>query len=101
MALHYVFLPRIQNHLDRFCEAYIRKPIRTANNRSPLQLWISGQMLDPRPYSDEVLHYDVHISENDYSGIFPNYCKGSNTLFKYEEVITVLLLQKCSLETQK
>jgi len=48
MALHSVYLPRIQLHMDKFREAVMRRPLRTEGNRTPLQLWISGQLLDPR-----------------------------------------------------
>ncbi|XP_055958592.1 uncharacterized protein LOC130013971 [Patella vulgata] len=46
-ALHYIFIPRIQKHLNEFREAFIRRSIRTANQKTPLQLWIDGQILDP------------------------------------------------------
>ncbi|XP_052809238.1 uncharacterized protein LOC128237692 [Mya arenaria] len=48
LALHLVFKPRIQQHLDNFREAIYHRPLRTERNKSPLQLWISGQMLDPK-----------------------------------------------------
>ena len=41
-ALHTVFLPKIQSHLDIFKEAWCNHPIRTAHNRTPHQLWILG-----------------------------------------------------------
>ena len=41
-CLHYVFQPRINSHLQQFHEVWNRKPIRTANNQSPVQLWYSG-----------------------------------------------------------
>ena len=41
-ALHVVFLPRIQNHLDCFREAWCRHPLRTEHNHTPHQLWILG-----------------------------------------------------------
>lgn len=47
-ALHFVFIPRIQEHLDKFRAAFMRRPLRTANYKTPLQLWISGQILDPK-----------------------------------------------------
>lgn len=56
-ALHFVFIPRIQEHLDKFRAAFIRRPLRTANYRTPLQLWISGQILDPRVHLREVSRY--------------------------------------------
>lgn len=54
-ALHYIYLPRIQQHLDMFRNAFIRRPLRTANNRTPLQLWISGLTIDPRTDLNMVL----------------------------------------------
>ena len=41
-ALHYVFVPRINNRLKVFQRAYSHHPLRTARNRSPLQMWMSG-----------------------------------------------------------
>ena len=46
-CLHYIFIPRIQDHLNKFSSAYIRKPIRTAGNQTPLQLFIQGQLNNP------------------------------------------------------
>ena len=37
LILHLVYLPMIQDHLDRFCSAVQRCPPRTENNRSPKQ----------------------------------------------------------------
>lgn len=41
-ALHYVFLPRINQQLHEFANAHARAPISTERNRTPEQLWISG-----------------------------------------------------------
>ncbi|XP_022294439.2 uncharacterized protein LOC111104661 isoform X3 [Crassostrea virginica] len=46
-ALHLVFKPKIQQHLDSFVEALIRRPLRSENSQTPMQLWIRGQALDP------------------------------------------------------
>jgi hypothetical protein len=45
-VLHFI-LPRMQLSLERLKETLKRRPLRTENNRSPLQLWVSGQHLDP------------------------------------------------------
>ena len=42
-ALHYIFLPRINNALDVFTEGWNRHSLRTANNFSPLQLFTEGR----------------------------------------------------------
>ena len=41
-CLHYVFIPRINQHLEHFINGWNDHPIRTARNRMPNQLWISG-----------------------------------------------------------
>lgn len=41
-GLHYTYVPRINQHLDTWREGYIRHRIRTAGNRSPMQLYILG-----------------------------------------------------------
>ena len=41
-ALHYVFLPRLNQRIAEFVDAHTRAPISTEHNKSPLQLWISG-----------------------------------------------------------
>jgi len=41
-ALHFVFLPRINQQLLSFKEAYCRHKLRTEQNHTPLQLWTRG-----------------------------------------------------------
>ena len=41
-ALHFVFIPRINQQLESFKSAYCRHRLRTEHNRTPLQLWIQG-----------------------------------------------------------
>lgn len=41
-CLHYVYKPRINRHLDTWKQGWIRHRIRTAGNRSPIQLYIMG-----------------------------------------------------------
>ena len=41
-ALHLVFLPIIQVHLDMFQQGWAHHSLRTENNKSPMQLWIMG-----------------------------------------------------------
>ena len=57
-ALHYVYIPLINQALCCFVEGWCHHKIRTENNRTPLQLWISGSMartesgLDDYPLSE-------------------------------------------------
>ena len=41
-CLHYVFLPIINEHLCNWKDAWIHHPIRTENNKTPFQLWVTG-----------------------------------------------------------
>ncbi len=41
-CLHFVFVKKINDALSRWIEGWIRHPLRTEHNHSPLQLWISG-----------------------------------------------------------
>ena len=41
-ALHYVYLPRINRHLDIWRAGYVRHRIRTADSRTAMQLYILG-----------------------------------------------------------
>jgi len=41
-AMHFVFVPRINRHLDMWRSGYIHHQIRTAGHRTPMQLYILG-----------------------------------------------------------
>ena len=41
-ALHFVFIPIIQQLLDLFKQGWAHHALRTEHNRTPFQLWISG-----------------------------------------------------------
>ena len=43
-ALHFVFLPRINQQLEGFKAAYCRHKLRTEHNLTPLQLWTRGAL---------------------------------------------------------
>ena len=43
-ALHLVYLPVIQDHLDKFKDSWCNHPNRTEHNRTPHQLWILGML---------------------------------------------------------
>ena len=42
VALHYVYIPRLQRSLDQFCAAYINHPLSSCHNFSPAQLFYTG-----------------------------------------------------------
>ena len=41
-ALHYVYIPRINRHIESWRQGYIQHRIRTAGNRTPMQLYTEG-----------------------------------------------------------
>ena len=47
VALHYVYLPRLNRALSSFASAWNNHPLRTENNWSPERIWVNG-MLDLR-----------------------------------------------------
>jgi hypothetical protein len=44
-ALHYVYIPRINRSLEEFTNSWNNHPIRTAQHKSPLQLFVAGAIL--------------------------------------------------------
>lgn len=43
-CLHFVFLPRINKHLQIWKDGWIRHKISTSENRTPMQLYIMGML---------------------------------------------------------
>lgn len=41
-CLHYVFVPRINQNLCEWKEAWINHPMSSANNKTPIQQWVQG-----------------------------------------------------------
>lgn len=41
-AIHFVFIPLINSHLEVFRNGWNKHKLRTENNRSPEELWLSG-----------------------------------------------------------
>ena len=59
-ALHYVFMPRINQHLETFSQAYSRHRVRTEGNHSLIQLWLQGMLTT----TDETAASGVYDFEN-------------------------------------
>ena len=86
-ALHYIFLPRINLHLQRFRDFYSQHRMRTAGNRSPLQLWTTGMasgsgdhaavqgiMEEPLVSHQVQLLFNVHTNEQEWLPVRVKYC---------------------------
>lgn len=41
-CLHYIFLPRINDALEAFMNAWNHHPVSSEGNLTPIQLWISA-----------------------------------------------------------
>jgi hypothetical protein len=41
-CLRFVYLPMLNNHLQIWKSSWVHHPLRTAGNKSPMQLWILG-----------------------------------------------------------
>jgi hypothetical protein len=66
MALHYIFTPIIQHHLNMFRLGWSYHKLRTEGNKSPIQLWIeSVQSTDE---SASTLHEDWATFGVDWEG---------------------------------
>lgn len=66
LALHYVFLPRIQDSLDHFRQAYIQHPISSASNQTPGQLWAAGLIRgieENRRWADELYQVIITVAQ--------------------------------------
>ena len=67
LALHYVFLPRMQRLLDRFTQPFNFHSVSTERNGTPRQLWASGclrNLNSPKAGIRDVLETDNSIPEN-------------------------------------
>ena len=54
-ALHYVFIPRINNCIAQFMHAWNHHPLRTERGMSPLQLWQRGMLSASPQWQQEIL----------------------------------------------
>ena len=54
ICLHYVFLPRLNWHLQEFVRMWDRHPLSTEGNRSPQQLWVFGLMSEHQENLEQV-----------------------------------------------
>lgn len=72
-CLHYVFLPRINRHLDLFQEGYDNHPIRTESNMTPAQLWVYGlNQLGNNNHEQYVDNLGVNTYGIDFEGPLPS-----------------------------
>ena len=69
-SLHHVFLPRINQALHEYKEAFNKHGIRTANNWSPNQMWLNGMMNEDNPLAHERL--DENPNDPQHYGYDPN-----------------------------
>lgn len=58
-CVHYTFLQRLKKDLEIFTEGWNHHPLRTEGNRSPIQMWETGQMLNNSNVHSENLAVSV------------------------------------------
>ena len=61
-ALHIVFIPIIQKHLDMCRHGWAHHSIRTENNKTPMQLWVLGLSSIEDENDEALIGLDVSIS---------------------------------------
>ena len=69
-TLHLVFLPRINQSLCQFAEAFNNHNVRTERNWSPYQMWANGMMHHDNPLAHGGV--DEEPSDIEYFGIDPD-----------------------------
>ena len=57
-CLHFVYLPRINVHLQQWVTAWIHHPLRTAGSHTPMQLWTEGMLMQQ--------HDEHQVDNGDY-----------------------------------
>lgn len=82
-AVHFVFLPRVNNQLTQFVNAWNRHPLRTENGLSPLQLWNRGLLSTSIEFQEEIAS-GLSVDE-DYGVDFDTY--GSNSYLDENGVV--------------
>lgn len=65
-ALHFVYVPRINNHLNTWKSGYVHHRIRTAGSRTPMQLYILGLI---RMRGNDFTEMDNFENVNDVSKV--------------------------------
>ncbi len=79
-CLHYVFIPRINRHLNLFQEGYDNHPLRTESNMTPVQLWVSGlSNLDATGAPSNSAESNTDTFGIDYEGPLPSQRFGGET----------------------
>ena len=66
-ALHYIYLPRISRSLNEFTNSWNNYAMRTANHKSPLQLFTAGLLLQ----NSQISALDLFDDVDDSYGIDP------------------------------
>ena len=92
-TLHLVFIPRINQSLFQFAEAFNHHNVRTERNWSPYQMWVNGMMhhdnplahggVDEEPFDFEYYGTDPHGStslDNDNNVVVDEINLGENEL---------------------
>ena len=77
-SLHFVYLPRINDHFIKFVNAWNAHPLTYEHNKSPNQLWINLQ-----------LRYDLHKLAGTSSGICKEIWDPSSDVSKIRTISSI------------
>ena len=66
-TLHTIFIPRINNSLNEFSEAFKNHAVSTEGNWTPYQVWMNGMM-----HAIECMLYDIELYGCDPEGPSPS-----------------------------
>uniref|UniRef100_A0A3B1IPT3 Integrase catalytic domain-containing protein n=1 Tax=Astyanax mexicanus TaxID=7994 RepID=A0A3B1IPT3_ASTMX len=93
-ALHWIFLPQIQRHLQFFRDGWNHHRLRTEGNRSPLQLWIQNHRevhQDPaQVFTVPEVQLPRPITEEEMQRLPDPHGSFSNVLNLYRETVLML-----------
>ena len=75
VALHYVYLPRLNRALSSFASAWNNHPLRTENNWSPERIWVNG-MMDLRNHQlmavADIAEQELSFDDLTWYGYYPS-----------------------------
>ena len=69
-CLHYVYLPRINNSLNIFCNAWNNHPMSSAGNSTPYQMWLTS------PRQDDIVSQVLKACSYIVHCFMPFFCVG-------------------------
>ena len=86
-CLHFVYLPVINDILGTFARSWVNHKIRTAGNKTPLQLFIMGMQQIRGEHGIVASEYFEDLSEVQIFNNIYTHCKKSKSYFKKKKLV--------------